>query len=253
MTEKVNDDESEDGTVKSIIWKAILSVVVVLACYAFFYFNYGGLAQGNFAQFGDFVGGTLNPVLGFLTVGLLVWSIQIQMRELRLTREEISATKNEAEMSRKAMEAQVSHLATEAELNEINRLLIDVINRYKSKIQEIAPNQNELANIFNIPITGNNPIKLCEVIRGSYDGVFIGDENRNKLREYSQRNSTYFLTALTLIKTWQGLYRSYCLIKDSKSFKMARGIEWQMEAIYLNDLLQDDGLKKELDRVDSET
>ena len=47
------------------------------------------LTQESAAQFGDYLGGILNPILGFATVGLLVWNIHVQLRELKLTRIEM--------------------------------------------------------------------------------------------------------------------------------------------------------------------
>lgn len=41
--------------------------------------------QERLGQLGDFLGGTLNPIFGFATVCLLLWSIFIQRKELRET------------------------------------------------------------------------------------------------------------------------------------------------------------------------
>ena len=91
--------------------------------------------QERFAQFGDFVGGTLNPILGFATVALLIWSINIQMRELRLTREELKATKEEAALSREAMQQQVEHFVREARLNESERQIKDLRDQFEHSLQ----------------------------------------------------------------------------------------------------------------------
>lgn len=96
----------------------------------FMNFNGGWGNQGDFGAFGDFLGGVLNPILGFATVGLLIWSLKMQMKELSLsnqqlalTRQELTKTKEETALSRKAMEAQVTHLQNEAKLNELIRLM----------------------------------------------------------------------------------------------------------------------------------
>ncbi|MBO2699830.1 hypothetical protein [Shewanella algae] len=80
-------------------------------------FNDGFGNQEDFGTFGDFLGGTLNPVLGFVTIVLLVLSLKKQSQELAmsreelaLTREELAKTKEETALSRRAMEAQVKHL-----------------------------------------------------------------------------------------------------------------------------------------------
>lgn len=45
--------------------------------------------QERLGQLGDFLGGTLNPIFGFATVCLLLWSVFIQRQELSLTRDEL--------------------------------------------------------------------------------------------------------------------------------------------------------------------
>ncbi len=48
--------------------------------------------QERLGQLGDFLGGTLNPIFGFATICLLLWSIFIQRKELSLTRDELKNT-----------------------------------------------------------------------------------------------------------------------------------------------------------------
>lgn len=67
-------------------------IFLFLSVLSFYFFNFYTttiLSQESSAQFGDYFGGVLNPFLGFATVALLVWSIQIQLRELKFTRDEL--------------------------------------------------------------------------------------------------------------------------------------------------------------------
>lgn len=121
---------------KSFTWPIIL--LALLGCVAFglliFYFaNFhdGVPDQEKLGQFGDYLGGVLNPVLGFVTVGLLIWSLRIQREELALTRQELAETKEETALSRQAMEAQVAHLKQDAKLTELQGVLkaqLNIIN-----------------------------------------------------------------------------------------------------------------------------
>lgn len=76
--------KKEKSSIRRGKWLLIISSI----CLIFFYFcNFyfsTVLTQESTAQFGDYIGGVLNPILGFATIALLVWSIQIQLRELRL-------------------------------------------------------------------------------------------------------------------------------------------------------------------------
>lgn len=69
-------------------WTLIFLAITLILFYFFNFYN-TVLSQESTAQFGDFFGGVLNPILGFATVILLVWSIQIQLKELKLTRDEL--------------------------------------------------------------------------------------------------------------------------------------------------------------------
>lgn len=87
--------------------------------------------------FGDFIGGTANPILSFLTIVLLALTIILQAKqletssqELRLSREELELSRAELrrsaeahEHSEKALKAQASAAEATAQLAAINALL----------------------------------------------------------------------------------------------------------------------------------
>lgn len=133
---------------KSFKWLIILLAIVAGCLLAFYFLNFhGGIGdKGDFGAFGDYFGGVLNPILGFATVGLLVWSLKYQMdelalsrQELALTRQELAETKEETALSRKAMEEQVNHIKNEARLNELTRLLDLSHKKYEAIINVKFP------------------------------------------------------------------------------------------------------------------
>src|SRR5688572_30704151 len=77
-------------------WLKIISLTVLLGlavfglykivASAFHYFNepLSYFDPERLGQLGDFLGGTLNPIFGFATVCLLLWSVFIQKKELSL-------------------------------------------------------------------------------------------------------------------------------------------------------------------------
>lgn len=69
--------------------------------------------RGMFGATGDFFGGMLNPILSFITVLLLIYSIKIQLKEL-------SATRGELALSRAAQEAQVKTIEKEFNMYSLN-------------------------------------------------------------------------------------------------------------------------------------
>lgn len=72
---------------------ALVSVASVMTLY-FSEFNGTWGDQEIFAQFGDFLGGVLNPIFSFLTVILLVWSLYMQRKELGQVVEEMELTRD---------------------------------------------------------------------------------------------------------------------------------------------------------------
>lgn len=122
-----------------ILITVITVIAIVLLLIYFSQFNGKWGDQEVFGQFGDFLGGVLNPVLGFATIILLVVSLSLQMEELSLTRAELKAANCEAEQSRKAMQAQVSHLQKEAKLNEMTRVMADLRESLKQILNYSYP------------------------------------------------------------------------------------------------------------------
>ncbi|MBU3938167.1 putative phage abortive infection protein [bacterium] len=75
---------------KLYIGIAIFIYIVVVGMY-FFNFKEYGLSpnQGVWGTFGDFVGGTLNPIFAMMSFIALLSTIKLQSEELALTREEL--------------------------------------------------------------------------------------------------------------------------------------------------------------------
>lgn len=100
----------EEYLAENVMWilAGILGIAVVtgLVVASAFIINFHAnpVAEdiGAWGQFGDYLGGVLNPVFGFLSViGLLV-ALILQMKELKASREALSLSQKELELSRKA-------------------------------------------------------------------------------------------------------------------------------------------------------
>ncbi|NRA56246.1 MAG: hypothetical protein HRU23_19055 [Gammaproteobacteria bacterium] len=207
----------------------VLLVAFLLGLY-FSQFNSGWGSQETFAQFGDFVGGTLNPVLGFATVALLIWSINVQMKELRLTREEVAATKDEAAMSRKAMEAQVEHFEKEAKLSELTRLIQVETQQYESLMSVELYGSEVLSRVVRrfsekIDVT----VTIGDIIRGSHQGYEFSKDldeqlftqiNNDRLANYNDRRWARLEVSAKIITT---LTIEYMDRNQSTAFNLAQG------------------------------
>ena len=59
--------------------------------------------QDVWGQFGDFIGGTLNPILSFLSLIAIVLTVVLQSRQLELAHEELNNSKAELEATREEL------------------------------------------------------------------------------------------------------------------------------------------------------
>lgn len=67
-----------------------LVLLLLAIIYGTYFWHFHGPASGDpaaWGQFGDFVGGTLNSLVGLLTVLGLAWTVTLQMRQLDLSRQ----------------------------------------------------------------------------------------------------------------------------------------------------------------------
>mgnify|MGYP006406241491 CR=1 FL=1 len=71
----------------------LLAVVCVVGAYIGSFNSHEIGGPSDWAQFGDYVGGVANPLLGFVTIALLVISLKYQADELAATRAELSQSR----------------------------------------------------------------------------------------------------------------------------------------------------------------
>lgn len=145
------NEMTHDDLIRWVRWIVGFAVVLLISVYSiyFLHFSSNGLSNApeQWGQFGDFVGGTVNPILGFLTLIALVLTIIIQSRqlsvstrelelsrrELELTREELSRSAQAQELSEKALRAQANASEQSARLTGINFLL----DHYKAALSDM--------------------------------------------------------------------------------------------------------------------
>jgi uncharacterized membrane protein len=84
-----------------IIISALLFAIIV--CSLYFYKFHGGMSddQDHWNQFGGFLGGTLGPILNFLTLIALLLTLSLQIEQFKDSREQLANSKLELEEARK--------------------------------------------------------------------------------------------------------------------------------------------------------
>ncbi|MCD4757129.1 MAG: putative phage abortive infection protein [Arcobacteraceae bacterium] len=89
----------------------LLFISGILGTYYYYFIDFTIDANvEHFAQFGDFIGGTLNPILAFFAFLALLFTIKLQSDALEISKNELKATREELEKSRIAQEEQSKSL-----------------------------------------------------------------------------------------------------------------------------------------------
>lgn len=95
MNETSDDDSDADAQALAnsaghVVWIALVFAIVVVTVFAM---NFSNAAvskdPGSWGQFGDYVGGLINPFVGLITVYLIFTSITIQRKELKNSLKEL--------------------------------------------------------------------------------------------------------------------------------------------------------------------
>lgn len=87
---------------------AIIIIITITSSYLFNFNNWFSAEGANWGTFGDYFGGTLNPILSFLSLMALFLTIILQNRELEATRKEIEQSRIAQEQQAKNLEKQIA-------------------------------------------------------------------------------------------------------------------------------------------------
>lgn len=131
------DNLSADIVIKllTVIISSAMGAVAVVFFLYFYKFGKYTLSpdSGDWGTFGDFVGGTLNPILSFLGLIALLLTIVLQGKELELTRRELQRSAEAQERTQEVLDEQSNtQLKQQFEgtffslLEQHNRLLKDI-------------------------------------------------------------------------------------------------------------------------------
>lgn len=104
---------------------ALAAMVVAVVVYAVHFEAHPIGDPSAWSQFGDYFSGVLNPVIGIVTVVLVVIT-------LRTTRQEAADT-------RRQMEGQIDHLERQAKLTEMHKRLDGVLAEWNRQLDDQAP------------------------------------------------------------------------------------------------------------------
>ncbi|WP_236181810.1 putative phage abortive infection protein [Pseudomonas sputi] len=94
---------------KWLAWILVFATAVVIVVFTFYFIEFNGKLSSKHADwgtFGDFIGGTLNPLLSFLGLIALLLTIVLQSKELESTRKELARSTSAQQKSEAALSEQ---------------------------------------------------------------------------------------------------------------------------------------------------
>jgi len=187
---KKNKENAYDKKIKFLGYFIAIIIPSVVAIYVY-NFKHLGLSndQEKWAQFGDYIGGTLNPILAFFAFVALLITIKLQNDGLQQSKDELELTRKELEKSAMAQEKQSKSLELQ---NKATNLQI-FENTFFSLLKE---NHKILDNLYE-----------DRQITSSFLSDFLeeGGLERKRLRPRFDRENngffkTYFMMLYQLLK-----------------------------------------------------
>ncbi len=175
------------------IW-IILIISITLISSVLYYYNlifkdYVITADSeHFAQFGDFIGGTLNPILAFLGFIALLYTIKLQSDELKATRYELEKSTIAQEAQSKSLELQ--NKATEVQIFE--NTFFELLKQHNEYLKPMI-DENEVIYIGFENINFKNE----KVAPLSKETII---ENFKKLNQEKKSVKSYFRILFQILK-----------------------------------------------------
>lgn len=184
--EKTGSDTPEIKWYKKPIVLGIVVIVAVIAVMVsvyFFNFRNRGLSESpeQWGQFGDYIGGVLNPIFGFATFIALLYTIKLQTEELKATREELARSAKAQENSERAL-AEQSKIFQIQQFEATFFAMLDLLNKLSTHVTN------------------------AELFRSTFDGSFNGRRSNHLLGGVVPVGNNGKFTVLPLYQ--QGLFES---------------------------------------------
>lgn len=123
---------------KKTIFSVLTALLVIIGFFVYrYYLSFGAKFfpsdRTEWGQFGDYFGGTINPLLGFASFIALLITIVYQAKGLKLSSEELKLSTEELKNSAKALSAQNKAI----ELQSFEQTFFSWLNTYRSLLNSI--------------------------------------------------------------------------------------------------------------------
>lgn len=204
-----------------ILVMAMVSAVLVIGFYVVYFNNISIKADpAPWGQFGDYFGGTLNPIFGFLSVMALLAALVIQSRELKVSSQEL---RNSA----LALEAQNRAIAHQS----FEQTFFSWLENYRDMLSSIRQSET-LSIVTGTEHSGRIALRKWLDSHISIESLLFKMELHSGANQYSKEiferasNEEQYLVTKAAMDSWDDLYRNYEYQLDSLFRNLYRLILW---------------------------
>jgi uncharacterized membrane protein len=175
----------------------IIALAAIVLTFGLYFFNFHGAMSdtpGDWGTFGDFVGGVLNPIFGFLSFTAVLITIILQNKEMNLTRQELELTRKEMERSASTQERAESALRLQADTQikqQFEGTFFSLLNEHNRSLQEVTSQGPQLKSRFTrLEEAFGNAFHLCHSLT----------ESKLQLESDNHLCGTYFRILYQILK-----------------------------------------------------
>lgn len=181
----------------------IIGIFFVLGVYIY-YFNALSIIKdtATWGTFGDYFGGTLNPIISLLALIGLLYTIHQQAQEMKATREEL---KQASEQQRKQVEQQ-SRQSEIFNLQQFESTFFSLLEQHNNILEKIIVNNNKIK--ITMISSLNEKYEKCSILYKKYKEIYELEEShlmvsnqyiRNNIRQDPELRR-YFIILFQLLK-----------------------------------------------------
>lgn len=180
---------TSDQVFSSLAWIFSIATGIVAVVIAFYFMNFSGSLSNEherWGTFGDFIGGTLNPILSFFALAALLLTIILQSKELEATREELIRSATAQEKSEVSLKKQSEILNKQ----QFEQTFFSLLEQHNTALEKIsAPSARWAKNKSDL-----------DIVRESIFKAVTLENAKAKLEEKNGLCGHYFRILYQLLK-----------------------------------------------------
>lgn len=236
--EKKRKLKDREKVFDNVFYIVLIFVVVVVGFYTFKFFgNPLSDKTEDWGVFGDFIGGTLNPLLAFFSFMLLLLNLKLQREQLDNAEEQLELNRKELELTRielaKAAEAQVNsakvmheQLKTQ-DLQQFENLFFALITQLQNRVEHLEDRgviQATHEIIYSKQLTNNS-------YKGVVESIYCVIQNILDKFDSEERNLELQNKYINILKSITTVELMHFLIRDASDIVNTAEYEIKKEII----------------------